>query len=517
MIRGSRPTGTPSPVTWAGSCDNGTTMPISRRVFVTGSLTGAGVLALSACSSPSPAPTASSPAPTGTPTPTATTASGVTPAAFRRSSWGDDPYAYGSNSVLTTESTSADRETLRASLDDKVFFAGEAVAETWPGTVTGARLSGIAVAAEVAAVAAPGERIAVIGAGIAGATAARTLADQGFDVVVIEARQRVGGRIASSQGDDWPIEVQTGVSMLFGDGAADLESLLTSAGVVTVPFEAETTAREGSARTRFPTTATVAATLASARAWADRQSAEVSVDGALDGSGVRSKLSSAPDASGVSDADRLAWVLAEALPARFGADADALSSRALSVGAAPVDAQLVTKGFAAYVAGLLTDLDVLRGSNVTQITYANEGVGLRLVTGESLSADRVVSTIPLGVFKKQRIVFVPEQSAVRRSAIDRLGMGVQDVLWLRFDERIWSTDDTVWAILDDDATYRLWVNLEPATGYPILVALIGGESAVAAEKLSDAEAVAAAVADLAPYLDRVADDASPTPSPTPSS
>ena len=40
-----------------------------------------------------------------------------------------------------------------------------------------------------------GETIVVVGAGIGGLAAARRLADRGFTVIVVEARQRISGRI----------------------------------------------------------------------------------------------------------------------------------------------------------------------------------------------------------------------------------------------------------------------------------------------------------------------------------
>ncbi len=489
-------------------------MAISRRHLLAGSLSGAGILLLSACTEPSPGPTASRAPQTPTPTPT-TPLPGITPTAFRRSSWGTDPYAYGSASRLTASSTDADRTTLRGSLADKLFFAGEAVAATEPGTVMGARSSGLQAAAEVAAVAQPGERIAVVGAGMAGATAARDLADRGFDVVVVEARHRIGGRIASYTGDEWPIEVQLGVSTLFGDGARALTTLLEAGGVTEVPLTATQTARAGSTTTAAPASGSVLRALAEAESWAAKRGG-VTVAEALTSSGAAGRLSSTPDAAGVSDRDRLAFVLDDLVPARFGLQPDALSGSVLDETLVPGDATLVTKGFADYITAQLRDLDVLRGSNVTQIDYGNEGVGLRLVTGESLSADRVVSTIPLGVLQKRKVVFRPALPDDHLAAIDALGMGVQDVLWLRFDQRYWSTDASVWAVLDESATYRTWLNLEPSTGFPILVAVTGGDSAAETEKLSDTDARNAALGSIVGYFDLMPATSSPTPAPTPS-
>ncbi|WP_423919366.1 FAD-dependent oxidoreductase [Frigoribacterium sp. 2-23] len=491
-------------------------MGISRRAFLTGSVSGA-VLILTACTTDKPAPTASptSATPTPTPSPTATAPAGVAPAAFRRSDWASDPYALGSGSYLAPDSTDLDRQTLRGPLADRLFFAGEATASSYPGTVHGARASGFEVAETVMKTAEPGERIAVIGAGIAGATAARTLADRGYDVVVVEARDRIGGRIHSVDGDGWPFPVETGAAFLVGHASQALEVALGVDGVTTVPTTTVVEARTGSGAVST-LTEPFAAALATASSWASRQSAEVSASEAFSASGAGA-VSAVPDDTGVSDAQRLAFLLDQLLPAQTGADAGDLSERDVPESAFPDSAQLVTGGFSSFVSDQLQGLDVLRGSNVVRIQYGDRGVGLRLATGESLSVDRAVATIPLGVLKKGSTEFAPELPSSYTAAIDALGVGTQESLWLRFDQAFWSTQATVWAVLDDTATYRFWLNLMPSTGAPILVALTGGSATTATADLSDDDAVSAAMASLAPYLDLVATPGTPgtdSPSPT---
>src|SRR5690606_2068084 len=88
-----------------------------------------------------------------------------------------------------------------------------------------------------------------------------------------------------------------------------------------------------------------------------------------------------------------------------------------------------------------------------------------------------------------------------RGAIDALGMGRQDKLVLRFEAPFWSTRATRWDIVGTDTDFPLWLNLEPLTGEPVLVALFGGESADRLSSATDSEVLEAALASLEPFMD----------------
>src|ERR1700761_330997 len=77
--------------------------------------------------------------------------------------------------------------------------------------------------------------VIVIGAGMAGLAAARALAERGVRVTVLEARERVGGRVFSREVDGATVEL--GAEFIHGR-PPELWALIEEAGV-------ETTERDG--------------------------------------------------------------------------------------------------------------------------------------------------------------------------------------------------------------------------------------------------------------------------------
>ena len=454
-------------------------MGISRRTFFVGAGAGAVAVLLAACT-PEPAPNPTTAAPTRTPTapgPTPT-ALPAKPAAFVRSAWSTDPYARGAMSFTAVGSSPADRETLSEPVESRVFFAGEATSDR-PGTLSGAVSSGERVAEQVGVAAANGERIAVIGAGLSGAIAAARLRQTGFEVTVIEARDRIGGRLHTLDDDAWPVPPQLGAWLLSPDDsevqqrialhdvpveALDGELALTDAGSVEAPD---------------------AAPLEAAIAWAEPRPADAPLLDALTESGGD------PD-----DPDTAAFLAL--LAATTGADAAELSAW-FPPKAPDLQQEAAVGDLRDFVAGPLDDIKLLRSTTVVGIAYDDTGVSLRLGTGEALSVDRVVVTVPLGVLKDEGIEFEPPLPFSHRGAIAALGMGDVETIWLRFDD-VWDTDAAFWHVVGGDAVIRSWINLAPATGENILVGRVGGEAARAFAQLSDDEALAAALASLAWFL-----------------
>lgn len=58
--------------------------------------------------------------------------------------------------------------------------------------------------------------VVIIGAGVAGLTAARALADSGRSVLLLEARDRVGGRVWTRHESDTPVPIELGAEFIHG-------------------------------------------------------------------------------------------------------------------------------------------------------------------------------------------------------------------------------------------------------------------------------------------------------------
>ena len=497
-------------------------MSFTRRSFLVGAGSGLSLLLLTACTTSEPVPT-----PSASPVPTTAVPA---PSAFRRSNWSTDPFARGSHSFATVGTGPETRETLATPLLDRVFFAGEATSLEHPGTVIGARESGVRAANEVSVASEDGEKIAVIGAGAAGAEAARLLALYGYDVVMIDARERTGGRIHSIASDDWTTTVELGAWRFAQSADSDILTTLDELGVstalvgqptlVSATATAPADSTEGDSAGSDPNDAdslvpdnTVGTTaLASALSWAATQASDVSLQDALDESGA-TEGASGSSIGELAGADLLGQQLAS-VAASYGAAASDLSSwygfTPPAVGL-PVISQdgtveaaepqyAVTGGLSALIDDSLDGVETFLSTTVVGVAYSDDGVSLRLGTGESLSVDRVVVTVPIGVLQSNDLAFDPLLPFAHRTAIADVGVGTVDTIWLQFDEPFWTSDAAVWNIVGGAGDIVTWYNLMPIMGSPILVGVYGGAAALRLAELSDDELVETALANLEPFL-----------------
>jgi monoamine oxidase len=92
------------------------------------------------------------------------------------------------------------------------------------------------------------------------------------------------------------------------------------------------------------------------------------------------------------------------------------------------------------------------------------------------------------VLKRGSVVFDPDLPAPKRQAIDRLGMGTLDKLYLRFDEPFWDMGAT-WIATPENGLpqgqFNQWLNLAKYIDALIIMAFNGGPPALELASLPD--------------------------------
>ena len=411
------------------------------------------------------------------------------PIAWHVARWGDEPWSRGAWCTLRPGASPADRATLAEPVDARLVLAGEAVDLEQPAMLHGAWASGVRAAAWCLAEGSPGERVVVIGAGIAGLAAARHLADAGRDVRVLEARSRLGGRIHTVELGG--VRADAGAAWLQQESRNPLLPLARQLGLRLLRTEFRAP-RAASPQGPVPLALIERARDAietAVRSWdappggpADRPLAE-----------VLSPLLTHPDPE-LRRAVR--WTLEAEVVLEAGTPIEELSARwTLREDGVGAGDHWLVEGCGALVDHLAQGLDIRVGVAARRIARSAGGVAVETNEGE-LRAERCICTVPLALLKAGRPELWPGLPERHLRALARLGVGVVEKVLLRFDERWWPRVESGYLRWHDDPPCWVeWADHSDGAGAPLVAALIAGPAVARHHRgRSDAE-VAQAAAD----------------------
>ena len=330
-------------------------------------------------------------------------------------------------------------------------------------------------------------KVIVVGAGFAGLAAARRLKDQGFEVLVLEARERIGGRVWTSRlWQDAPVDL--GGSWIHGVDGNPLSAIADTAGARRVPTDEDSAMlyRPGAevADEDFDTRIEAMEKLVEqARERATELDQDLSLKAAIERQ-LRGRALSATDRQALDF-----WVSAS-IEHEYAADWGDLSAQNFDDDGGFDGPEVVfPQGYGALADFLGTDLDIRLGQQVSRIDARGDGVEVRS-SGGTFSGDAAIVTVPLGVLQKGQIEFLPAFPERHRQAVEGLRMGVLNKAILRFPRAFWP-DGYDWLAYAGEKRGR-WAeffSLLRPTGLPILMGFNAGAYGREIEAWSDAEIV----------------------------
>jgi len=325
--------------------------------------------------------------------------------------------------------------------------------------------------------------VAVIGAGAAGLAAADELRRKGLAVAVLEARDRIGGRILTHRDARVPLPIELGAEFVHGE-APETGRILRDAGSLAIEVEGDNWEAENGRLRR------------SESQWTriDRLLAKIDTSGP--DLSFADFLARRPGGKSLAQAREEVRFFVQGFHA---ADLEQISAHSLA-GSDSGEARnsgRVLGGYdqvPAWLARHLTSAEsggMLRlGCPVAEIAWEPGRVELTLGTGERVLSRAAVVTVPLGVLQAPpdapgAIRFRPEPPRLRKT-LDLLAMGsvLRLVFWFR--EAPWKLDlaglpknrslDRLGFLFTGDDTFHVWWTAHPVNA-PLAVCWCGGPPA----------------------------------------
>lgn len=334
--------------------------------------------------------------------------------------------------------------------------------------------------------------VIIIGAGMAGVTAARELQNRGISSIVLEARDRVGGRIYSinttygpvDAGAMWIHDSKQGNPLYeFAIGAGEPMSRLVDYVSVTV---------FNTSGSELPKEAYVQGYLAmgdfrdeiAALQNAHKLDPLIPDVPLYDVYQNYLKTSGLPESS-VPMSNLQVNGNYQVL---LNGNLTKLSTLRFGTKTLPALDVFLLNGYDRLVKIQTPGLDIRLNTPVKSVKQTDSGVTVTTADGRELTGAFALSTESLGCLKTNSILYDPPLPVEKQIAIGRMGMGIFDKAIMVFDQSYWNTTDLILQTMNElSGLWKVYLNYDAVMERPILMAFNVANTARAIETMTDEE------------------------------
>jgi monoamine oxidase len=314
-------------------------------------------------------------------------------------------------------------------------------------------------------------RVIVVGAGAAGIAAARELRRLKCDAIVLEARDRVGGR-AWTESKTFGVPIDHGCAWLHSAERNPLTRYAQAHGFHVIERSPQWRRRIGAReltpddqRRYYEVFQRYEAAIASAA----QEGRDVSAADVVPRDEYRPQFDAV-----------MGWLMGVDTESVSTVDYDRYDNSELN--------WPIAEGFGSVVAHAASSLDIRLSEQVTHIDWSARMVRVQM-SGGVVEADAVIITVPTTVLATNPIAFTPALPSVYEEAFERVPLGVDNKVFFEFESGALPPGDMFHFIGSDRTARTGSYALRPA-GHELLLAYFGGSFARELEMRDELEVFA---------------------------
>ena len=290
--------------------------------------------------------------------------------------------------------------------------------------------------------------VIVVGAGISGLAAAKKLKEIGFNVIVLESQDKVGGRLRTNR--TLGVAFDEGASWIHGITGNPITSLAQQAGM-------KTSLTDDNSFISYD----LGGTLRSDTLYSQAENELYSILNTLKNSGSANQSFETVfnNLYPAKVNDRLWKFLLSTYVTFDTGDLNNLSSLLYNEGEEfDGDEYIATNGYDTIPNFLANGLDIQLNQRVTQIDYSNSKIKVTH-NGKSSEADFVLVSVPLGVLKNNSIQFTPSLPTTKQNAIQKVGMNCVNKFLLTWNSVFWDNEQYISYTPEVKDKFNFFVNV----------------------------------------------------------